>query len=328
MEREITTQVDMCLPNGRLNPEAVGWSRTPLHRANLRGWGRNKRFEYWCISTPTHVVALNISDTDYKVTSAGFFLDKTTLHAIPLAEIQWFKNGTKSLTGTANQPIVGVGKDIKIRMTPYEGGVKLQMDSDRLKVDLDVTVAPDHQSMGVLVPWSEKVFQYTRKDNCLPVSGKTIADGIEYPVSAEDSFATLDHGRGRWPYSIVWNWASGSGRTDGREIGLQFGGKWTEGTPSTENSLRIDGEIQKISEELTWTYDRSDWMKPWRIHGSRVELTFTPIYDRYSNFNKLIVLSREHQCFGYFDGEITSESGEKIRVSSVFGWAEEVKRRW
>lgn len=328
MEREITRQVDICLPNGRLNPEAVGWSRTPMHRANLRGWGRNKRFEYWCISTPSHVVALNVSDTDYKVTNAGFFLDKQTLHAIPLAEIQWFKNGTKTLKGPANEPIIGRGKNIQIRMTPYDGGVTLHLDSERLKVDLDVVVPPGHQSMGVLVPWSDKVFQYTRKDNCLPVSGRTIADGIEYPVDAADSYATLDHGRGRWPYSIVWNWASGSGRTDGREIGLQFGGKWTEGTPSTENSIRVDGAIQKISEELIWTYDRDNWMKPWHIQGSRVDLTFTPIYDRYSNFDKLIVLSREHQCFGHFDGEVTSEAGERIRVSSIFGWAEEVKRKW
>lgn len=69
-------------------------------------------------------------------------------------------------------------------------------------------------------------------------------------------------------------------------------------------------------------------MKPWRIQGSRVDLTFTPLYDRYSNFNKVIVLSEEHQGFGNFNGEIISESGEKIRVRSVFGWAEEVKRKW
>ncbi|MEV5398578.1 hypothetical protein AB0N26_20700 [Streptomyces cellulosae] len=36
-EREITSPVDLCLPDGRLNPAAVGWTRRPLHRANLRG---------------------------------------------------------------------------------------------------------------------------------------------------------------------------------------------------------------------------------------------------------------------------------------------------
>lgn len=57
-EHEITEPVDLCLPDGSLNPAAVGWSRKPLHRANLRGWGRTKRWEYWCVTTPTHLVAL------------------------------------------------------------------------------------------------------------------------------------------------------------------------------------------------------------------------------------------------------------------------------
>ncbi len=47
MEREITEPVDLCLPDGRLNPDAVGWTRTPLHTTNLWGWGRAKRWEYW-----------------------------------------------------------------------------------------------------------------------------------------------------------------------------------------------------------------------------------------------------------------------------------------
>ncbi|MFF2410631.1 DUF2804 domain-containing protein [Streptomyces sp. NPDC058092] len=42
-EREINEPVDLCLPDGRLNPAARGWSRKPLHRANLRRWGRTKR---------------------------------------------------------------------------------------------------------------------------------------------------------------------------------------------------------------------------------------------------------------------------------------------
>ncbi|WP_317846983.1 DUF2804 family protein [Nocardiopsis deserti] len=42
-ERELTAPVDLCAPDGRLNPRAVGWSRTPLHRCALPGWGRRKK---------------------------------------------------------------------------------------------------------------------------------------------------------------------------------------------------------------------------------------------------------------------------------------------
>ena len=52
-EREITTPVDLCDARGRLAAGAAGWSRHPLHRANLKGpWGRRKRWEYWCVTTP------------------------------------------------------------------------------------------------------------------------------------------------------------------------------------------------------------------------------------------------------------------------------------
>ena len=38
-EREITDPVDLCDEKGRLNPDAVGWSRSPLIR-----WLRSRRW--------------------------------------------------------------------------------------------------------------------------------------------------------------------------------------------------------------------------------------------------------------------------------------------
>ncbi len=92
-EREITQPVDLCLPNGRLNPDAVGWTRRPLHRANLKGWGRNKRFEYWCVTSPDLVCAINVSHGDYRVTLATFFLDIATRQGFSQAEIHWLPRG-------------------------------------------------------------------------------------------------------------------------------------------------------------------------------------------------------------------------------------------
>ena len=328
--REIAGEVDLCLPDGRLNPAAVGWTRKPLHNANLRGWGRNKRFEYWCIATPEIAVALNVSHSDYRVTLATFFLDLATIDAFSQAEIHWLPRERvddmpiRSGAGA----VIGRGDRMRIEMLPTETGMILRARTDRLRIELETIESPGRESMGVVVPWDDKRFQYTRKDNCIPVRGVVVADGREYKVDAQTAFATLDHGRGRWPYSIVWNWASGSGRANGREIGLQFGAKWTDGTPSTENCLRIDGRIEKISQELEWIYDRDNWLAPWVIRGDRVDLTFTPVYDRYSNFDLLIVCSKEHQCFGYFDGRVVSEKGETIAIERVFGWAEEVHRRW
>ena len=75
MEREITEPVDLCLPDGRLNPDAVGWTRTPLHRTNLRGWGRAKRWEYWNVQTPEWTLGLTVSHIDYLALHQVYFAD-------------------------------------------------------------------------------------------------------------------------------------------------------------------------------------------------------------------------------------------------------------
>src|SRR3546814_4771508 len=50
-ENELTEPVDLCTPDGLgMNPAALGWSRHPLHRANLQGhFGINKRWNYWAV---------------------------------------------------------------------------------------------------------------------------------------------------------------------------------------------------------------------------------------------------------------------------------------
>ena len=65
-----------------------------------------------------------------------------------------------------------------------------------------------HESLGVVVPWSDRLFQYTVKDVARPLSGSISVTGTSYDATG---WAVLDHGRGRWPYSLTWNWAAGLG---------------------------------------------------------------------------------------------------------------------
>lgn len=328
VERELTQPVDMCLADGRLNPDAIGWSRKPVHRPNLKGWGRNKRFEYWCIVARDFLVTANISHHDYRANVASTFIDLKSRQTIAKRQNRWLPP-VGTLSGfDLMTPMAASADGITVELLPDSSGTTLKVESERVRVELRVTEAPGRESMGVLVPWSERLFQYTRKNNCLPVEGSVWVDGVERRIRPGEAYAIHDHGRGRWPYSTWWNWAAGSGETDGHEIGLQFGGKWTAGTPSTENALRIDGRLHKISQELTWSYDRSNWMAPWRIRGDRVDLTFTPSIYHHHFFNRYVISARGDQCFGNFDGEIVSDTGQSFRVRNVFGLAEEVHRKW
>lgn len=327
-EREITEPVDLCLPSGRLNPAAIGWTRTPLHRANLRGWGRTKRWEYWGVITPTHVLGLVVSSLDYAGVHSIYLLDRATGRertaeaTVPLA--RGVVLADRSGEGTARGR--GPGLDIELQQTP--AGVTIRAVAPGLEIDLVAPAVPGHEALGVVVPWSGRLFQYTVKDVARPVSGRIVVDGHAHEVDARDSFAVLDHGRGRWPYAITWNWAAGSGVVAGRRLGIQLGGRWTDGTGSTENALLVDGRLHKIGDDLAWDYDRDDWTRPWHIRGPRVEATLTPFHERVSRTNLGVVGAETHQLFGHFSGWASTDDGSTVALDGLVGWAEEARNRW
>jgi hypothetical protein len=327
-EREITEPVDLCLPDGRVDRDAVGWSRRPLHRPNLRGWGRTKRWEYWGLVTPTHVVGLTVSSIDYAGVQSVFVLDRTTGveivrdAVVPLARHVVLPE--RCGTGRAHVEASG----LRIDLDETAEGTRLRAATDEVEVDVTALRPDGHECLAVVVPWSDRVFQYTVKDVGRPARGRIGVRGTTYDVDAGDSFAVLDHGRGRWPYSVTWNWGAGHGHVDGRAVGLQLGGRWTDGTGSTENALFVDGVAHKISEELAWEYDRADWMSPWRIQGETVDVTFHPFHERKARTNLLVVAAETHQCFGHYEGWTSASDGVRVTVDGIVGWAEEARNRW
>ena len=331
-EREITEPVDLCLPDGRLNPDAAGWTRVPVHRANLRGWGRTKRWEYWGIVTPAHVVGVTISSIDYAGVHGLYVLDRATGvetvrdAVVPLARGVSLPERSGSGAAAARSSALTV----RIDNLSDDGVAATRLRATARGVDLDLTMrVPDgHESLGVVVPWSDRLFQYTVKDLARPVSGELRlgdgADAVVHAVDDSESFAVLDHGRGRWPYRMTWNWAAGSGH--GR--GIQLGGTWTDGTGMTENALLLDGRIHKIGGDLRWEYDRGDWLTPWRISGQRVEATFHPFHERVARTELGVVGSETHQCFGEFSGRAQADDGAWVPLDGLVGWAEEARQRW
>src|SRR3954467_4023194 len=66
-ENELTEPVELCTPDGEhLNRAALGWSRRPLHVANLQGqFGRTKRWDYWAVLAGDVVVSAVYADVDH-----------------------------------------------------------------------------------------------------------------------------------------------------------------------------------------------------------------------------------------------------------------------
>ncbi|ANJ28639.1 DUF2804 domain-containing protein [Agromyces aureus] len=332
VERELTGPVALVGADGRLNPEAVGWTRMPLHDTSgidgRHAWGRNKRWEYWAVTTPTHVIALTVSSLDYAAVHAVLVHDRRTGATIDRSAIAPLGSSAVLPASLGDGPARAVTRTISIDLDEVDGGTRLRATSGDVRLDILAHRPVAHESLGVVVPWSATRFQYTVKDVARPASGWLEVAGERIDLPAGESWAVLDHGRGRWPYRMTWNWGAASGpAADGRTIGLQLGGKWTDGTGSTENAVLVDGRLHKIGDELEWAYDEHDWLAPWRIHGASVDLRFEPFWDRVSSTELLVFGSHGHQCFGHYSGWVAA-GGERIAVDGLLGWAEEVRNRW
>jgi hypothetical protein len=122
-----------------------------------------------------------------------------------------------------------------------------------------------------------------------------------------------------------------SQRVGRQRIGLNFGGKWTDGTGMTENAVFVDGHMSKISEDVIFSYDETDYMKPWHIRSkfSRdVNLTFTPFFKREAKINARLVTSEINQLIGYYQGFVYLDDGTRLAITQMLGSIDEHKAKW
>ena len=99
----------------------------------------------------------------------------------------------------------------------------------------------------------------------------------------------------------------------------------------TENAVFVDGYMTKIHEDVIFTYDETDYMKPWRIRSKftgDVDLTFTPFFKREAITNVKLVSSSVHQVVGYFNGFVILENGSRLAITQMLGCVEEHKAKW
>ncbi|MFZ2510467.1 MAG: DUF2804 domain-containing protein [Gordonia sp. (in: high G+C Gram-positive bacteria)] len=332
-ERELTAPVSLTRPDGKLNRAAVGFARSSLVDTDSigrgrRGRGRNKRWEYWNLITPTHIVGVTVSSIDYAAVHEVWVFDRATGEEIGEVATVVPPRGV-DLPGTlAAGPARARAKNLSIDLTPLPGdGTRVQASIPGASVDVVVRRPAGHDCLAVVVPWSDTRFQCTVKDVALPAAGSvTIGDAV-HSLPAGQSWAVLDHGRGRWPYDVTWNWGAGSGRSNGRVIGLQVGGRWTAGTGMTENGIVIDGRLHKIGAELSWRYATDDFLAPWRISGGGLEAKLTPFHDKVSRTNLGVLSGATDQCFGTWSGSFDTGM-QRIEFSGLTGFAEHVHNRW
>jgi len=329
---ELTAPVSLTLPGGRLNPAAIGWARQPLvDTAGIGGrgsWGRNKRWEYWNVMTPRYIVGITVSSLDYAAVHEVWVFDRRTEEPVHESVTLLPARGVVLPPSLGGGPVSARAKNLEIDIVAEGDGERMRVTIPRVTIDVVADMPARHERLAVVVPWSDRRFQYTVKDVARPARGTIVVDGEAYELPDGASWAVLDHGRGRWPYDITWNWGAGSGTSGGAVIGIQVGGRWTDGTGATENAFFVDGRMHKIHDDLVWEYDQSNFLLPWSVHGGGLEAQFAPFYDRVSRTDLGVISAHTDQCFGVWSGTFVTLTDERIAFEGIEGWAEHVHNRW
>jgi len=184
VEREITTPVDLCDARGRLNPDAVGFSRQPLVRANLSGhWPRKKKWNFWNWIGPDFVFSVTLADIDL-ASFCSFTLTDFTDGA-HWSGASYGRSGRFALPEEVEASVAfqDGGLDYANRTDGADLAVHFRgraRDRTEVAAEFAVRRPPGHESLNVVVPWTSSRFQCNSKHAALPCEGEVRAGDRRY----------------------------------------------------------------------------------------------------------------------------------------------------
>jgi hypothetical protein len=305
-----------------------GWAPHPRWRYDPRAVGRRlrrKEWDFYGVTTREHFLGLVIADVGYLGLAAAQWIDLAgRRHAVERASVT-------PLGWGAALPASSEDGDARYRFRSTHVEVVRNPDGSRrvhgawpeLTVELELAPA---QGVAVAAPLGGgRGFYYNHKVPAIPARGAITLAGRR--VELDDAFATLDWGRGVWPYHTSWRWAVAQGRlADGRAIGLTLGDVSADAGAAREDAAIVGGALHKLA-PVEIEFDREHPLRPWRVRGPGVDLTLEPRVDNGRRVQLGIASSQLASAIGFFYGTITA-GAETIALRGVPGWAEEHRARW
>lgn len=344
MQKELTNAGPLLNEQGELCE--AGYARRLIkaydRRAIKAATHRIKEWDYYLIMNGRWGVALTIDDNSYMGLLGFSLLDFSRPWEHTCNIIYPFPSGKTGFPASSAEGDVAVKRknaDFCFKVLP-DGTRKLTawvqnfMNKKPIAAEFTLTEEPE-DSMVIVTPFAEdkKAFYYNQKINCMRATGKVEFDGQVIEFDPEESYATLDWGRGVWTYKNTWYWGSGNGTVEGRPFGFNIGYGFGDTSAASENMLFYDGTAHKL-EQLTFLIPqkdgKDDFMSPWKFTSSdgRFEMDFTPVLDRASCTNVGIICSDQHQVFGYFNGTARLDDGRVLKIENLLGFAEKVYNKW
>lgn len=342
MDHEITRPQPLLDEKGRLN--SPGWSRqlyADYDRSRIRANRlRIKDWDYYYVSNGRYVVALTIADLSYAglVTATVIDLQQEWEHSVtdmPLLPL-----------GKLGVPVGDMTGDVRYRGKKLDMAFLQQGEQRRLichapnffegkALSIDITLhQPPMDTMVIATPWKEapKAFYYNQKINCMRASGTAVIDDLTITYDGNNSFSTLDRGRGVWTYDNTWYWGSGNSLLGDAPFGFNIGYGFGDTSRASENIIFYRHKGHKLGRLAFEIPPQSfcDPDLPWRFRtdDGRLDMQMRPRYDRRAWIKMGPVLNDGHQVFGTFSGWCVLDDGTRLDFDGVDGFAEKVHNRY
>jgi hypothetical protein len=333
--------------NGNLTEE--GWAKHPLFKYDKKMIHGNKltikEWDYYAVTNQVdkYTIAITISDLGFASVIALAYIDlaKGMVAQIDRTILLTLGSTKLSPSSTCDSYITSTSSKLRASFIVKKGkrhlifgAPSLQLPDGRIGLSGDIVLTlpnSNDESINIATSWKEnrKAFYLNEKINCLDVNGIITRGYDEEKIKPLTTFGVLDWGRGKWTYKNTWYWSSCSALIENEHFGFNLGYGFTDREPASENALFYKGAISKI-EDVKFTIPQDIQNQDWIIESknNRINLKFTPIVNRNSNFNLGLIKSVQNQTFGTFNGTAVLNDGTILNIKNLLGFAEKVSNRW
>lgn len=334
MQHEVTKQTPLLADNGHL--AAKGYAKKMnfvYNREKAKGFPlKLKEWNFYQIQKDHYVLQLTLGHVSYMCSVAATLIDLDTGKKYEFGTMKPFfvpaldknpeeesrvcfrdKNFNLSFQVTADKRILQVqGSNKAFRNV----NIHIELDNDA-----------DNEKMVIATPFEKPTqFYLNYKENYYHGTGTVQFDDLK--VAFDGCTALLDWGRGIWPYSHQWFWGNLTSHIDGIPFGFNIGWGFGDLSHATENMFFYDKKAYKLG-VLDVERDETDYMKPWKISDPehRLQMTFTPLFNNYTQNKYVVIDTHCNQVFGLFDGTIETDRGPK-EFQNVLAFIEHAVNHW
>lgn len=334
MQQEIIHPGQLLNESGSL--EQAGYARSPLlqyRRSNIRA-GHIKEWDSYLIVNSRFALTLTIADCGCTQLGSISFFDFEAQSQHTKNVRRWpslFGTGLPDTSEKGNAAISGKGYGLLFENDGTARRLSCHLDDFYGGKPLDAFILlTDEPEESVVVaapfPKEPKAFLYCRKIHGMWAEGKVTYDEKEYCFPPEDSFGTLNWGRGAWTRKNTGYWGGGSGLVEGRLFSFNIGCTLGGDSAASENMLFYNGKGHKISNvafHVPKKDGHDDFRSPWKTASGdgRFEVDFQPIPVHIRTGGS----GKQHLLFGRYSGKAVLDDGPEIIVKNFMGFIEKFR---